>query len=120
MSWEVLLGTHGELGFFQPNDFINFLGLALAGLQQSARTQNKPLIFVLCVDLNHLGNLVRTRDSLPPARRFRLTLGHGGWGEAFASQQASWVIQCRWSPLLALLKNAALDVNRGLPQQLLE
>ena len=73
----VLLGTHGEFGFFQLNYFMNFLGLALAGLQQSARTQNKLLVFVLCVDLDHLGNLIRTRDSRPPAWRFCLTRSWG-------------------------------------------
>lgn len=63
---------------------MNFLDLVLAGLPQLARTQEKSLICVLCVDLNHLGSLLELETPAPPPqpRGDSALLGHG---KAFAS-----------------------------------
>lgn len=73
-SWMPLLETHRKSRFFQLDYIMNFLGLALAGLGHSARTQDKSLVVVLCVYQCHLRSSLEIPD---PLHGLSVLLGHG-------------------------------------------
>lgn len=73
---DLLTSLRGYDRSFQLDYFMNFPGLALAGFWHSARTQDKSLIFVLCVYQNHLGNFIEIQTP-SPLHRDSVSLGLG-------------------------------------------